>query len=83
MLCKHRKTLTGLVFGLLLLAAGTLPAQQQQLAQQDEDQPKAVAVGDEAPDFELQSLGEEKVKLSDRFGEGGHPVVLLFSRAHW
>ena len=43
----------------------------------------AVKVGEKAPDFELESLGNTTVKLSERFGEKGKPVVLLFSRAHW
>ena len=46
-------------------------------------QTEAVAVGDAAPDFELESLNDETVTLSQRFGEEGKPVVLLFSRASW
>ena len=41
-----------------------------------------LAVGDKATDFELQSIGE-KIKLSDRFGDEGKPVVVVFSRANW
>lgn len=46
-------------------------------------QSEPVAVGDAAPSFELQTIGDETVTLSDRFGEDGKPVVLLFSRASW
>ncbi len=42
-----------------------------------------VAVGEQAPDFDLESLNGKTVKLSDLVGENGKPVVLLFSRAHW
>lgn len=42
----------------------------------------ALAVGDAATDFELQSIGK-KIKLSDRFGDDGKPVVVVFSRANW
>lgn len=44
---------------------------------------QALKVGDQAPDFVLEGVDGKKVKLSDRFGEDGHPVVLLFSRANW
>jgi hypothetical protein len=40
-------------------------------------------VGDKAPDFEVKTFGDVKVKLSDRFGENGKPTILLFSRASW
>lgn len=42
----------------------------------------AHVVGDTASDFELQSIGET-IRLSDRFGEDGKPVVVVFSRANW
>ena len=44
---------------------------------------QTLKVGDQAPDFVLEGVDGKKVKLSDRFGEDGHPVVLLFSRANW
>lgn len=38
-------------------------------------------VGDEAPDFELQGIGDAKVTLSSF--EKKKNVVVVFSRAHW
>ena len=46
-------------------------------------QTEPVAVGDTAPDFTLETFDGETVTLSERFGENGKPVVLLFSRASW
>ena len=40
-------------------------------------------VGDKAPDFEVETLGDSTVKLSDRFGKSGNPTILVFSRANW
>lgn len=40
-----------------------------------------VAVGDEAPDFRLASLGGEPMRPSDFRGE--KDVVLVFYRGHW
>lgn len=54
---------------------------------QDEEKPEqseqVLKVGDKAPDFEITGLENKKIKLSERFGEKGQPVVLLFSRANW
>ena len=52
-------------------------------AQSGTKAPKPLAVGDKAVDFTIASLGDKQVKLSERFGEKGRPVVLAFSRAHW
>ena len=41
-----------------------------------------LAAGDDAADFELQSI-DKKIRLSDNFGEEGKPVVVVFSRANW
>lgn len=41
-----------------------------------------LAVGDIAPDFELEALGGASVKLSEFVGNSG-PTILLFDRAHW
>ncbi len=49
---------------------------------QAQDQ-KPLAVGDKAIDFELETFDNKTVKLSDRFGKNGKPVILLFSRANW
>ena len=46
-------------------------------------QTEVLKVGDKAPDFEVETLAGTKFKLSDRFGEGSKPTVLLFSRANW
>ncbi|GEM_PF-1948137 len=40
-------------------------------------------VGDQAPDFDIESLDGKRIKLSERFGKDGRPVILLFSRANW
>ena len=48
-----------------------------------DDKVEPLKVGDKAPDFELDTFDDKKVKLSDRFGEKPKSVVLLFSRAHW
>ena len=48
-----------------------------------QDQDAELAVGDAAPDFELATFDDATVTLSERFGEEGKPVVLLFSRASW
>ena len=40
-------------------------------------------VGDQAPDFEVETLSGGKFKLSDRYGDDGKPTIILFSRAHW
>ena len=42
-----------------------------------------LAIGDVAPDFKLKTIGDQQVVLSERFGEEGQPVILLFSRANW
>ncbi len=54
-----------------------------QTDKKQEDDAKKLKVGDKAPDFNLETFDDKKVKLSDRFGKNGHPVVLLFSRANW
>lgn len=46
-------------------------------------QQETLKVGDAAPDFEIQTLESDKMKLSDHFGDDGKPVILLFSRANW
>ncbi len=61
---------------------------QAGLAQDDPSEsagegPAVLTVGDTAPDFELDTFDEKTVKLSERFGNDGNPVVLLFSRANW
>ncbi len=42
---------------------------------------KPVAVGDEAPDFTLNSHGGDRVSLSA--ARGNSPVVLVFYRGFW
>ena len=58
-------------------------AQQENKDEKKEVEPKPVAVGDKVPDFDLESMDGKRVKLSERFGENGKPVILLFSRANW
>ncbi len=48
-----------------------------------QDSDAALAVGDQAPNFELETFDDKVVTLSERFGEEGKPVILLFSRANW
>ena len=74
--------------GIGLMTCATAIAQektevQNKTEKQDQEKPKPVAVGEKAPDFELETFDDKTVKLSDRFGEKGKPVVLLFSRANW
>jgi hypothetical protein len=47
------------------------------------DEPKAVEVGQKAPDFVATGIDGKEFKLSERIGDGERNVVLLFSRAHW
>ena len=49
----------------------------------DEEHARKLAVGDKAPDFEVEVLGGESLRLSSYFGDGNGPTVLLFNRAHW
>lgn len=68
-----------MIFGILaLVVTNSIPGIQGRTNAQD-----LLKVGDKAPDFDLQGLGKKRVKLSERFGPKGHPVVLLFSRASW
>lgn len=39
-------------------------------------------VGDSAPDFEIEALGGEQIRLADFLGQD-RPTILLFDRAHW
>jgi len=43
----------------------------------------APAIGDTAPDFTISTFDDKSITLSDHFGDDGHPVILLFSRANW
>lgn len=42
-----------------------------------------LAVGDKAPDFEVEVMGGGSLRLSSCFGAANRPTVLLFDRAHW
>ena len=73
---------TQMLMGLILLGStGWGFAQDNKDDNPAQNEP--VAVGEQAPDFELKTFDEKTVKLSDRFSDDGKPVVLLFSRAHW
>lgn len=76
---KIQRTRTAMA-AVILSALSMGPGLAQEV---DSDTTKPVAVGDSAPDFELQGLSEKPVRLADRFGEKGRPVILLFSRANW
>lgn len=58
----------------------------QSMAGGGQEQAKAkegpLVVGDSAADFDLQGI-DGKIKLSERFGDDGKPVVVVFSRANW
>lgn len=71
----------GLLFALAAISPSMVNAQSKKQAEKSDE--KAVAVGDKAPDFSLQSMDKDPVILSKRFGKKGKPVVLLFSRANW
>ena len=62
------------------MANGSQEAEEKAEEETKDDGP--LKVGDKATDFELQSI-DKKIKLSDRFGEDGKPVVVVFSRANW
>ncbi len=49
---------------------------------EDEDVGK-LAVGDKAPDFEIEVMGGDLLRFSSYFGGSSGPTVLLFDRAHW
>ena len=49
----------------------------------DSEGPKKLAAGDKAPDFEIELMGGEMLKLSDHVKNCGGPTILLFDRAHW
>lgn len=71
----------GLLFALGAVSPSLVNAQSKKQTQTTDE--KAVAVGDKAPDFSLESMGKDPVVLSKRFGKEGKPVILLFSRANW
>lgn len=74
---------------LLLLLTGLLPSEAQSQAQLGPKDPvklpptdtSRVAVGSQAPDFTLESLGSPPVTLSQF--RGRQNVVLVFYRGHW
>ena len=49
---------------------------------EDEDVGK-LAVGDKAPDFEIEVMGGDLLRFSSYLGGASRPTVLLFDRAHW
>jgi cytochrome oxidase Cu insertion factor (SCO1/SenC/PrrC family) len=71
-----------LLLMMVILAIGTTSTAYGQSGKKAEASAE-LAVGDAAPDFELATLGDETVTLSERFGDEGKPVILLFSRANW
>lgn len=83
--------LSMLLFGTLSVSIGcadnTVVTQQEQDRQaekkQDQEKTTELKVGDEAPEFEVTGIDGEKFKLSDKIGNDGKNVVLLFSRANW
>ena len=56
----------------------TIDAQTRQV-----DDPRLLAVGTSAPDFEVEALGGDTVRLTDYVAASSGPTILLFDRAHW
>lgn len=73
------------LFSALLITASFIATVVGQDAIAEEANPPRteLAAGDAAPDFKLKTIGDKPVVLSERFGEKGRPVILLFSRANW
>jgi len=46
-------------------------------------QPHTIAIGHDAPDFQVELLGSKLLKLSDHVKKCEGPTILLFARAHW
>lgn len=44
---------------------------------------ESLAVGNQAPDFEIERMGGELLRLSSCIAETKQPTVLLFDRANW
>lgn len=65
-----------------LQAVANAAQETEEEAEEEAEDDGPLKVGDTATDFELQSI-EKKIKLSDRFGDEGKPVVVVFSRANW
>ena len=65
----------------------TEKAQKKAAKQADQEQSEVkdvkLKVGDKAPEFEVTGIDGEKFKLSEKIGDKGKNVVLLFSRANW
>lgn len=69
----------------VLVATRTSVAQDKE-AKQDNAKSQEVEplkVGDQAPDFAVTGIDGKKFKLSDKIGDDGKHVILLFSRANW
>jgi hypothetical protein len=49
----------------------------------DSERLKKLAVGDKAPDVEVELMGGQMLKLSDHVKNSSGPTILLFDRAHW
>ena len=67
----------------VIVALGQVAAAAAQQKTPDTKPGQTLKVGDKAPDFEADTFDDKTIKLSDRFGDDGHAVVLLFSRASW
>lgn len=52
-------------------------------AQVEDEEVGKLAVGDKAPDFEIEVMGGDLLRFSSYFGGSSGPTVLLFDRAHW
>ena len=72
-----------LLLALVASVVFPLSSANAQSGKKQDGKAKKLKVGDKAPDFNLDTFDDKKVKLSERFGKKGHPVVLLFSRANW
>ncbi len=52
-------------------------------AQVEDEEVGKLAVGDKAPDFEIEVMGGDLLRFSSYLGSSSGPTVLLFDRAHW
>ena len=60
-----------------------LPDSDADAAQVEDEVVGKLAVGDKAPDFEIEVMGGDLLRFSSYLGGASGPTILLFDRAHW